>query len=64
MNPKPLSEAHDEDLRNVTAALLRAGQRARTIAVQTHTDLVVMRDGKVIREIPGNETPARKVVEK
>ncbi len=52
MNPKPLSQARDEDARNVTAALQRAGQRARTIATQTQTAIVVVRNGKLIRETP------------
>lgn len=52
MNPKPLNQAHDEDARNITAALQRAGQRARTIAAQTQTDIIVVRDGKLVRETP------------
>jgi hypothetical protein len=52
MNPKPLSEARDEDARNATAALQRAGQRARAIAAQTQTEIVVVRNGKLIKEIP------------
>jgi hypothetical protein len=52
MNPKPLSQARDEDARNITEALKRAGQRARTIAAQTQTDIIVVRDGKLVRETP------------
>lgn len=55
MNPKPLSQARDEDARNVTAALQRAGQRARTIAAQTQTDIIVVRNGKLIREAPNGQ---------
>lgn len=54
MNPKPLSEARDEDVRNVMAALQRAAKRARAIAIQTQTELVVVRNGKLIREIPSD----------
>jgi hypothetical protein len=56
MNPKPLSQARDEDTRNVTAALQRAGQRARTIAIQTQTAIVVVRNGKLIKETPNGQT--------
>ena len=52
MNPKPLSQARDEDARNITAALQRAGQRARRVAAQTQTDIIVVRNGKLIREAP------------
>lgn len=54
MNPKPLSQARDEDARNITAALQRAGQRARTVAAQTQTAIIVVRNGKLIREMPIN----------
>jgi len=54
MNPKPLNQAHDEDARNITAALQRAGQRARTVAAQTQTNIIVVRNGKLIRETPVN----------
>ncbi len=42
----------DPDMENATAALIRAGKRARLLAAQTGTEYVVMRDGKLIREIP------------
>lgn len=54
MNPKPLSQARDADVRNITAALLRAGQRARALAAQTETFIVVVRDGKLVKEAPSN----------
>jgi len=41
----------------VTAALLRAAKRARRLAQQTGTEIVVMRDGKLVREIPSNDEP-------
>jgi len=52
MNPKPISQALDEEIRNVTTALQRAGWRARIIAAQTQTKFVVVRNGKLTREIP------------
>jgi hypothetical protein len=54
MNPKPISEARDEDARNAMAAMLRAAQRAREIAAQTGTGIIIVRDGKLIREMPGD----------
>ncbi|MET3106143.1 hypothetical protein AAKU67_000621 [Oxalobacteraceae bacterium GrIS 2.11] len=53
MNSKPLSQARDADLRNALGALIRAGHRARLLAQQTQTQIVVVRDGKIITEIPG-----------
>ncbi len=58
MNPKPLSEARDEDAKHMMAAMLRAAQRAREIAAQTGTGIIIVRDGKLIREVPGD--PKRK----
>lgn len=52
MNAKSLQEAKDEDLRNVLPALKRAAQRARQIAAQTQTAIIVMRDGQIVREYP------------
>ena len=48
MNGKPISEANDPDLRNVDAALKRAALRAREIAKQSGTKLVVNRGGKTV----------------
>ena len=50
MNPKPLSSAKDEDARLVESALRRAGQKARLLAAQTQTPLVVVRDGQLLVE--------------
>jgi hypothetical protein len=41
-----------------TAAMKRAAKRAREIARQTGTYIVVMRDGKLIYETPGPEPGA------
>lgn len=48
MNGKPISEANDPDLRNVDAALKRAAARAREIARQNGTKIVVNRGGKTV----------------
>lgn len=42
----------DPDMQAATAALERAAIRARLIAQQTGTAVVVMRDGQLVREIP------------
>lgn len=47
-------------LKGSLAALRRAAQRARKVAQQTGTDLVVVRDGKVIRVSPEQESPISK----
>lgn len=52
MNTKSLKEAKDEDLRNALPALQRAAQRARQIAAQTQTAIIVMLDGQMVREYP------------
>lgn len=58
---KDIQEAKDPDLRAATGALLRAAQAARRLAIQTGTNLVVVRKGKLTR-IPAQtlrmETPA------
>lgn len=43
-------------LDGVEAALQRASQRARTVAEQTHTPVVVFKDGKIERQLPA-DTP-------
>ena len=45
MNKQPIEQARDADLRHTGAALLRAAERARALAQQTGTALVVSRDG-------------------
>ena len=49
MKPESLP---DPDMQKATAALIRASKRARELAQQTGTEFVVVRDGKLIREIP------------
>ncbi len=47
-------KSKDQYMEKATAALLRAAKRARKLAQQTGTAIVVVRNGKLIREIPGN----------
>ncbi|MDR2196034.1 MAG: hypothetical protein LBE50_05470 [Gallionellaceae bacterium] len=49
MSQQDLSKAKDPDLRNSQAAMKRAAQMARKIAIQTNTAIVVMKDGKTMR---------------
>ena len=48
MIPRPLSEAKDEDMRYVLVALERAALRAREIARQTNTAIVVVENGEIV----------------
>ncbi|MBX9724685.1 MAG: hypothetical protein K2X81_24990 [Candidatus Obscuribacterales bacterium] len=56
MNDEELQKP-DPDMENATIALIRASKRARQLAAQTGTEFVVMRDGKLVREIPKLEQP-------
>jgi hypothetical protein len=47
MNDRPLHEARNPDLPRSLVALRRAARRAREIAVQTDTELVVVRNGVI-----------------
>lgn len=44
----------DDDLRGSFAAIQRAALQARRLAVQTGTDLIVFRDGQLVRVSPGD----------
>jgi len=46
------SNKPDSDMENATKALIRAAKRARVLAAQTGTRIVVVRDGKLVREVP------------
>jgi predicted ABC-type ATPase len=48
----------DPDMENATAALIRAGRRARVVAAQTGTACVNMSNGRVCREFPEQEPRA------
>jgi hypothetical protein len=50
MNEANVSQLPDEDMQGVLNALVRAGRRAREVARQTGTAVVIVRDGKLIEE--------------
>ena len=54
MNANDLSEAKDPDLRASLTALRRAAQLARQTAILTETNLVIVKDGRMVR-ISANE---------
>ena len=49
---KDISESTDPVLRGSLAALRRAAIEARRIALQTDTDLIVFRNGQIVRMPP------------
>lgn len=55
MNKPLVSKLPDADMQAAPAALLRAGRRAREIARETGTAVVVMRDGKLVEETAGED---------
>ena len=62
MNPKPIQQAKSADLRGAWPALQRAAQRARLLAAQTGTAVVVERDG-VLHHIYPSLPPAQQTTE-
>jgi hypothetical protein len=48
-----VSKLPDADMQAAPKALLRAAQRARDIARQTNTPLVLVRDGVLVEEFVG-----------
>lgn len=54
MNPNDIRTAKDPDLRASMIGMQRAAELARKIAIQTNTNLVVVKDGKITR-IPAQE---------
>jgi hypothetical protein len=46
---KNIQEAKDPDLRACSAAMQRAAQAARKTAIQTGTNLIIVKDGKLTR---------------
>jgi hypothetical protein len=52
MNPKPIEEANTPELALALPALRRARKRAEEIAIATHTALIQVEDGKVVRVHP------------
>ena len=59
----PIEEARNPLLRSANAALQRAAIRARIIAAQTGTCLVIRRNGVVELVDPGSPLPAAHVQE-
>lgn len=49
MNKADISQARNPDLRASLAALQRAAESARQIAVQTNTAIVLVENGKLIK---------------
>ncbi len=49
MNDNDISNAKDPDLRASLVALRRAAQQARKTAIQTETNLVIVKDGRMQR---------------
>ncbi|NLY25975.1 MAG: hypothetical protein GX049_00250 [Alcaligenaceae bacterium] len=49
MAPKDIALAKNPDLRGSFAAMQRAAQSARDIAIQTNTAIIVVRNGQRIR---------------
>lgn len=49
MNTHDISNAKDPDLRSALTALRRASELARQEAIQTGTDIVVVREGRLVR---------------
>jgi len=52
-----VSHLEDNDMQAVPVALARASQRAREIAAQTGTPLIVVKDGKLIEEMVTPDIP-------
>jgi hypothetical protein len=50
MNTQPLEQARDEDARQVQIVLMRSARRAREIAAETHTAVIVIRNGELVKE--------------
>jgi hypothetical protein len=62
-NPRPIEEARNPLLRSAQIALQRAAIRARIIAAQTGTHLVISRDGIIEFVDPGSQSLADHVHE-
>jgi hypothetical protein len=54
MKAQDINQAKSAELRGSMAAMKRAARMARETAIQTNTNLVVVRNGKVIK-IPPDE---------
>jgi hypothetical protein len=49
MTQQDLSKAKNPDLRASLAAIRRAAEMARSTAIQTNTEIVIVKDGKPVR---------------
>ena len=49
MTQQELSKAKSPDQRASLAAMRRAAEMARSIAIQTNTEIVIVKDGKLVR---------------
>ena len=60
MSSKPIAEARHPDLRNSLLAMQRAAQRAREVAAQTGTAIIVQVGNEIKHIAPGenSERPA------
>lgn len=63
-NKRPISEARSADLRGSLPALRRAAERARRIAAQTGTAVIIRREGVLERVYPGSADAVAEVREK
>ena len=63
MNTKTIDQASNSDIRGSWQALQRAAQRARDLAAQTGTELIVSRDGVIERIKPLSGTASLQVQE-
>lgn len=53
MNKQSIDQARDDDLRLSQRAMRRAAQRARELAAQTGTAIIISRNGVVEYIVPG-----------
>lgn len=60
MNETMVSKLPDADMQAAPKAMLRAAQRARDIARQTNTPLVLIRDGVLVEEFVTDARPPDK----
>ena len=49
MTQQELSRAKNPDLRASLTAIRRAAEMARSTAIQTNTEIVIVKDGKLVR---------------
>lgn len=63
MNKQPIETARDADLRLSPQAMQRAARRARALAAQTDTAIVVSRDGVIEHISPRLEATGSSVQE-